>query len=194
VRVERHFARDRGKDMKKTIVVFGVISGAISSLLMIGTMLFADKIGFERGYFLGYTTIVLSFLLVYFGIRSYRDEVSSGAITFGKAFAVGISITLISCLFYVATWEVLYFKFLPGFMDKYGAHMVEKLRASGASDAAVLAKVEQMKKYKEMYDNPLINAAMTFIEPFPVGLLITLISAAVLRRKGQAAGSPLPAS
>ena len=180
--------------MKKTIVVFGVISGAISSVLMIGTMLFADKIGFDRGYLLGYTTIVLSFLLVYFGIRSYRDEVSSGAITFGKAFAVGISITLISCLFYVATWEVLYFKFMPDFMDKYGAHVVGKLRASGASDAVVLAKVEEMKKYKEMYDNPLINAAMTFIEPFPVGLLITLISAAVLRRKGQAAGSPMPAA
>jgi hypothetical protein len=182
--------------MKKTIVVFGLISGAISSVLMIGTMLFADKIGFDRGYFLGYTTIVLSFLLVYFGIRSYRDEVSSGAITFGKAFAVGISITLISCLFYVATWEVLYFNFLPGFMDKYGAHIVEKMRASGASDAAVLAKVEEMKKYKEMYNNPLINAAMTFIEPFPVGLLITLISAAVLRRKvgAREAGEELPAA
>jgi hypothetical protein len=90
---------------------------------------------------------------------------------------------VISCLFYVATWEVLYFKFMPDFMDKYGAHVVEKMRASGASDATVLAKAQEMKKAKEMYDNPLINAAMTFIEPFPVGLLITLISAAVLRRK-----------
>ncbi len=180
--------------MKKTIVTFGLISGAISSVLMIGTMLFADKIGFERGYFLGYTTIVLSFLLVYFGIRSYRDEVSSGVITFGKAFAIGIAITLISCLFYVATWEILYFKFLPGFMDKYGAHVVEKMRASGASDSAILAKTQEMRKYKEMYDNPLINAAMTFIEPFPVGLLITLISAAVLRRKARAERAPLPAA
>ena len=182
--------------MKKTIVTFGLISGAIASVLMIGTMLFADKIGFDRGYVLGYTTIVLSLLLVYFGIRSYRDELSGGAITFGKAFAVGISITVISCLFYVATWEVLYFKFLPGFMDKYGAHIVEKMRASGASDAAILAKTQEVKKYKEMYDNPLINAAMTFIEPFPVGLLITLLSAAVLRRKtrGATAGEALPAA
>jgi hypothetical protein len=184
------------EDMRKTIVTFGLISGAVSSVLMIGTMLFADKIGFDRGYVLGYTTIVLSLLLVYFGIRSYRDEVSGGAITFGKAFAVGISITVISCLFYVATWEVLYFKFLPGFMDKYGAHVVEKLRASGASDAAILAKTQEVTKYKEMYDNPLINAAMTFIEPFPVGLLITLLSAAVLRKKSSTrdAGAALPAA
>jgi Protein of unknown function (DUF4199) len=182
--------------MKKIIVTFGLISGAVASVLMIGTMLFADKIGFDRGYLLGYTTIVLSLLLVYFGIRSYRDEMSGGTITFGKAFAVGISITVISCLFYVATWEVLYFKFMPDFMDKYGAHMVEKMRASGASDVAILAKTQEVKKYKEMYDNPLINAAMTFIEPFPVGLLITLLSAAVLRRKAPTrdAGAALPAA
>lgn len=180
--------------MKKVIVTFGVISGAISSVLMIGTMLFADRIGFDRGYFLGYTTIVLSFLLVYFGIRSYRDEVAGGMISFGKGFAVGISITLISCVFYVLTWEVLYFKFMPDFMDKWSAHAVEKLRAAGASDATILAKAQEMKKYKEMYDNPLTNAAMTFLEPFPVGLLITLISAAVLRRKGQGERAPMPAA
>ncbi|HTR24774.1 MAG TPA: DUF4199 domain-containing protein [Terriglobales bacterium] len=170
--------------MKKTIVTFGLISGVISSVLMVGTMVYSDKIGFDRGYVLGYTTIVLSFLLVYFGIRSYRDNVGGGMISFGKGFAVGISITLISCVFYVLTWQVLYFKFMPDFMDKWSAHAVEKLRASGATDATILAKVEQMKKYKEMYDNPLTNAAMTFIEPFPVGLLITLLSAAVLRKKG----------
>ena len=89
---------------------------------------------------------------------------------------------MISCLCYVVTWEIIYFNFMPDFMDKYGAHMIEKAKASGANAAAVQA---QVKKYKEMYDNPLINAAMTFIEPFPIGLVITLISAAVLRRKPQ---------
>jgi hypothetical protein len=179
--------------MKKTIITFGLISGAVSSLMMLATVPFADRIGFDKGLVVGYTGIVLSFLLVFFGIRSYRDNYGNGQITFSKAFAVGISITVISCICYVVTWEILYFNFLPDFMDKYGAHMIEKAKASGASDAAVLAKV---KKYKEMYDNPLINAAMTFIEPFPIGLIMTLISAAVLRRKpqAQAAGSPLPAS
>jgi len=139
---------------------------------------------------------VLSFLLVFFGIRSYRDNVGNGQITITKAFAVGISITLISCIFYVVTWEVLYFNFLHDFMDKYGAYMVEKLKASGASPAAVQAQLQQLKKYKELYENPLFNAAITFIEPFPIGLVITLISAAVLRRKPQSqpAQSPLPAS
>jgi Protein of unknown function (DUF4199) len=175
--------------MKKTILTFGLISGAISSLMMVATVPFAGKISFDKGLIIGYTSIVLSFLLVFFGIRSYRDNVGKGQITFSKAFVVGISITLISCICYVVTWEILYFNFLPDFMDKYGAHMVERAKASGASATAVQAQVEQAKKYKEMYDNPLLNAAMTFIEPFPVGLVITVLSAAVLRRKPR----PVPA-
>ena len=180
--------------MKKVVLVFGLISGAVSSLMMIATVPFTDRIGFDKGEYLGYTVIILAFLLVFFGIRSYRDNVGGGQITFGKAFAVGLSITLISCICYVITWEVLYFYFLPGFMDKYSAYMVQKLQASGASAAAVQDQVEQLRKYKAMYDNPLFNAAITFIEPFPIGLVITLVSSAVLRRRPQPTQAPVPAS
>jgi hypothetical protein len=183
-------------DMKKTILTFGLISGAISSLVMVAIVPFADRIGFERGPVIGYTSIVLSFLLVFFGIRSYRDSLGNGQITFLKAFAVGISITLISCVCYVVTWEVIYYNFLPDFWDKYGAHLVEKLRASGASEAAVQARLQEVAKYRELYKNPLFNALLTFIEPFPIGLVITLISALVLRRRpsSQRERSPLPTS
>jgi Protein of unknown function (DUF4199) len=182
--------------MRKTIITFGLISGAISSLMMVATVPIARKMGIDQGVFLGYTSIVLSFLLVFFGIRSYRDNIGNGQITFLKAFAVGISITLVSCLCYVVTWEILYYNFLTDFWDKYGGHLVEKLRASGASPEAVQAKLEQVARYKELYKNPLINAALTFIEPFPIGLGITLISALVLRRKPrlQPEPSPLPAA
>ncbi len=182
--------------MKKTVLTFGLISGAISSVLMVATVPFAHKIGFNKALIVGYTTIVLSFLLVFFGIRSYRDNAGNGRITFTKAFAVGISITLISCIFYVGTWEILYFNFMHDFMDNYGAQTIEKLKASGASPAAVEVQVQQLKKLKEQYENPLFNSLMTFIEPFPVGLAITLLSAAVLRKKAQSqsAQTPLPAS
>lgn len=175
--------------MKKTVFTFGLISGAISAAMMVATMTIADKIGMDRGEIVGYTTIVLSFLLVFFGIRSYRDNQADGQITFAKAFAVGICITLISCVCYVITWEILYFNFMHDFMDKYGAHVIEKAKAAGASAAAIQQQTEQLKRYKELYENPLINAAMTFIEPFPVGLLITLISAAVLKKKPQSQSS-----
>lgn len=172
--------------MRKTIITFGVISGAISSLLMVATVPFADRIGFDKGEIVGYTVIVLSFLLVFFGIRSYRENVGNGQITFARAFAVGISITVISSIFYVVTWEILYYNFLPGFMDKYGAYLTAKLKTSGASASQIQEQLQQIQKFKELYANPVINALLTFIEPFPVGLVITLVSAAILSRKPRA--------
>ena len=170
--------------MKRIVIIFGVISGLISSALMFLTLplMHTGAVNFSNGYILGYTSIVLSFLLVFFGIRSYREN-AGGTISFGRAFSVGILITLISCVFYVASWEVIYFKIMPDFADKYAAHAISEMRTKGATDAAIAAKKVEMEKMKTMLNNPLLNAAMTFIEPFPVGLLITLISAAILRRR-----------
>lgn len=172
-----------GAPVKKTIITFGLISGAIVSVLMAATIPFADRIGFDKGEYIGYTTIVLAFLMVFFGIKSYRDNVSNGEITFTKAFLVGISITVISSLCYVVTWEILYYNFLPGFMDKYGAYLMAKMKASGASAAELQAQLQGIQKFKDLYSNPLLNGLVTFIEPFPVGLVITLLSSAILRRK-----------
>ena len=171
--------------MKKTIITFGLISGAVSSLMMVCTIPFFHRIGFNKALILGYTSIVLSFLLVYFGIRSYRDNVANGHITFGKAFGIGLCITLISCVFYVGTWEVLSHTVLRDFMDTYSASMIAKAKASGASPQAVQAKIDEIQQMKVMYANPLYSVLMTFIEPFPVGLLITLISSVVLRKKAR---------
>lgn len=172
--------------MKRTVLTFGLASGAVSSLLMLGTIPFMHRIGFDHGLVVGYTGIVLSFLLVFFGIRSYREQ-AGGAITFGRAFSVGILITLISCVFYVATWQLIYFKLQPGFMDRWEVYAVEKARAKGETPEAVEATRRQIRTFKEAYDNPLTNAAYTFIEPFPVGLLVTLISATALRRNSPTA-------
>jgi len=172
--------------VRKTIITFGLISGVISSVLMVCTIPFAHRIGFDKALILGYTSIVLSFLLVFFGIRSYRDNVADGHISFGKAFGIGICITLISCVFYVATWEVLYHTVYPDFMDTYSASMISKAQASGASAQVVQAKINEIRQMKVMYANPLYNVLYTFIEPFPVGLLITLISSVVLKKKARA--------
>ena len=170
--------------MKRTVLVFGLISGFIASALMFLTMplMHNGTISFDNGYVIGYTSIVLSMLLVFFGIRSYREQ-NGGTITFGRAFAVGILITLISCVFYVVSWEVIYFNFMPDFAEKYTAHLVASKRAKGASDAEIAETLKQKDQIKAIYDNPLTNAAFTFIEPFPVGLIMTLVSAGILRRK-----------
>ncbi len=169
--------------MKKTVLTFGLISGAISSSMMLAVMPLVDRIGTDKGEIIGYTTIVVSFLLVFFGIRSYRENVGGGRITFLRGLSVGLLITLISCACYVITWEIIYYKLMPGFADKFATYMVEQVRASGASQQVIDAKLQEMKAFKVMYDKPLFNIAITFMEPFPIGLIITMISAAILRKK-----------
>ena len=173
--------------MKKTVLTFGLISGAISAVMMVATTPFADRIGFNKAEIIGYTTIVLSALLIFLGIRSYRENVTSGRITFVRGFAVGILITLLSNVLYVATWEILYYKWLPDFPDKYAAYTIERAKAAGANQVALDKKLQEAKQFKEMYKNPAINVALTFMEVFPIGLGVTLLSAAVLRRKSSPA-------
>jgi Protein of unknown function (DUF4199) len=169
--------------MKKIVLTFGLLSGLLSAAMMSATVPFLDRLGFDRGIYYGYTAIVISFLFVYFGIRSYRDNVLGGSMTFGRGFQAGILITLISCAFYVATWLFLYYNVIPDFGEKYAAYVIETARAGGASAAELEATTRSTSEAMEMLKNPLLNAAITFIEPFPVGLLITLISAAVLRKQ-----------
>jgi len=172
--------------MKKTVWKFGLISGALLSAMMAATIPFQDEKGFDHSLLVGYTTMVLSFLLIYFGVRSYRDNVGKGTVGFGRALAVGALIGVVASACYVATWEVMYFKFMPDFMTKYGAHELEKARAAGASEAALAQKKEELDKFEKMYQNPAVNIAYTFLEPLPVALLIALVSAGVLSRRKRA--------
>jgi hypothetical protein len=172
--------------MKKIVLTFGLIAGAIISVLMDTSLLLASRIGPSHSMVIGYTIMVASFLLIYFGIRSYRDNNLAGRISFGRAFACGILITLVTTCCYVATWEVLYFNFIPHFMDSYFAAQIHKVQSSGLDPATAAAQVAAIQHSQQLYQNPFVNMAYTFIEPLPVGLIITLVSAALLRRKSPA--------
>ena len=151
--------------MKKVVLTFGLIAGAMISVLMDGSLLLANKIGSgHNSMVLGYTIMVASFLLIYFGIRSYRDNTLGGQISFGRAFACGILIALITTVCYVATWEVLYFNFMPHFMDSYFAAQIQKVQSSGLDPAATAAQVAAIQRSQQLYQNPLVNIAYTFIE------------------------------
>ena len=179
--------------MTKIVLTFGLISGVVISVLMDGSILISSKIGSGRSMALGYTMMVASFLLVYFGIRSYRDNVLSGQISFGRALACGLLITAITCACYVVTWEIIYFNFMPHFMDGYFAAQVHRVQTSALDPATRAARIAAINHSQQLYRNPLVNMAYTLIEPLPVGVIITLVSAALLRRK-QPLPSPSPAA
>jgi hypothetical protein len=179
--------------LKKIVLTFGLICGLIMSVLMDGSLLLADKFGpGHDSLLLGYTILVASSLLIYFGIRSYRDNTLAGQISFGRAFACGILITLIACVCYVAVWEVFYFNFIPHYMDSYFAAQIHKIQSSGLDPATTAARVAAIEHSQQLYQNPFVNMAYAFIEPLPIGVIIALISAAILRRKApvEPAGAP----
>lgn len=166
--------------MKKTVLTYGLISGAIGAALLLAHVPFME--GGTKDLIVGYTGIVLSALLIFFGVRSYRENVGHGKISFARGFSVGILIAIISAACYVAAWEAVYFS-NPGIADHVFDQPIKDLKAKGASQAEIDAATVQVESFKKLYANPFANAAFTLVEPLPVGVLMTLISAAILRRK-----------
>jgi len=173
--------------MKKNIIVYGLIAGVVVSTLM---LLSVNSISHREGNFdfntsllIGYASMLIAFSLVFVGIRNYRDKYNEGVISFGKAFKIGIMIVLIASTMYVVAWLIDYFYFIPDFAEKYAAHTIDKLKASGASQQEIDKQVKDMANFAAMYKNPFYNAMMTYIEILPVGLVVTLISSLILKRK-----------
>jgi hypothetical protein len=170
--------------MKKIVIICGLIGGLIVSVLMvISTAIYYKSGNFENGLLYGYASMLLAFSLVFVGIKNYRDKYNSGIISFGKAFKTGLFITLIASTIYVIVWMIDYYVFIPDFADKYAAHMLEKLKADGASLAEIAKQTKTMDNFSEMYKNPFMVALFTYAEIIPVGLIVTLISALILKRK-----------
>jgi hypothetical protein len=178
--------------MRKNIIIYGLISGAIVSIIMIFTTNYIShcegNVDYGISMLIGYASMLISFSLVFVGIRNYRDKYNAGVISFGKAFKTGILIVLIASTIYVIAWLIAYFFFIPDFMEKYTAHELTKLKASGASQAEIDREAKEMADFAIMYKNPFFNAMMTYIEILPVGLIVTLISSLILKRKTLPAG------
>jgi hypothetical protein len=177
--------------MKQTVLKYGFLGGGVLSALMVLTIGGAQLLGLENGgvggMVVGYTTMVLSFLTIHFGVRSYRDTVLGGSVRFWPALRVGLLIALIGSACYAATWLVVNPLLLPDFAAKYGAQAIraaEQEAIAGGKSAADVQRVrDEMAKFIEMYKNPFYNFGMTIMEPLPVGLLMSLYSAARLSRR-----------
>lgn len=170
--------------MKQTILRYGLISGAIAAVLMLASAFyFRSTADFKYGAYFGYVGIFLSMIFVFVGVRHYREAVAGGVLSFGKGFQIGLLIAIISCVCYVLTWFFVYEFIMPDFMDQYMAHSLAQLQQSGAGQAEIERFTAEMNQFKEMYKNPLVRFGLTFLEPFPMGFLVSLISAFVLRKR-----------
>lgn len=172
--------------MKKIVTTYSLLASAISAVMWIIISLgMKEGQGFENGMFIGYAAMTLSFLMIYFAQASYRTNIGNGYISFGKAIQIGLLITLISGIFYVIVWAIVYNTMLPDFMEQYSAYELNKLQESGASEAKIKEYVKSAAIWKERYKNPLWFSLMTFMEPLPVGIIVTLISTFLARMKNK---------
>jgi hypothetical protein len=173
--------------MKKNILIYGIIAGILVSVLMISTVNYLShcegNVDYDNSLVIGYASMLISLSLVFVGIRNYRDKYNGGVISFGKAFKTGMLIVLVASTIYVIAWLIDYFYFIPDFMDKYSVHVLDELKASGASEMEIEKQTKELAEFAVMYKNPFYNAMMTYVEILPVGLVVTLISSLVLKRK-----------
>jgi len=169
--------------MKKLVLVYGIIAGVIvAGMMAFSTGYYCAKGDFEGGMIYGYSAMIIAFSMIFVGTKIFRDKQNGGIISFGKAFKVGFFITLVASTIYVLSWLVIYYNFVPDFMDKYAAAMLAKDQASGISAAELAKKTTEMNQMKEWYKNPLFVILMTYVEILPVGLVVSLISALILKR------------
>ncbi|NJO90740.1 MAG: DUF4199 domain-containing protein [Chloroflexia bacterium] len=168
--------------MKKIVLIFGIIAGMIVSAMLFISMA-TQSVDFENGELLGYATMIIALSTIFFGIKTYRDKHLDGSIKFGKAFLMGLYITLIASAMYTVSWMIILNTSAENFMEDYYQHSVEQLKQSGQTQAEIDLQIQQMEEFKELYKNPIVHIGVTFLEIFPVGLLISIISAAILRKR-----------
>jgi hypothetical protein len=169
--------------MKKIVMIFGFILGAIlcANAIYMMNMMRSDP-NFKGNDVIGYAAMVVVFSLIYFGVRNYRNKYLDGTISFGKAFKTGALIALVASTLYVAVGLAYYYLFAPDFLDHYINYVLKNTPADKLADKTV-----EMANYKKMYKNPLFAILISYSEVLPIGLVVALVSALLLKRKSKKA-------
>ncbi|MBT1689397.1 DUF4199 domain-containing protein [Dawidia soli] len=176
--------------MKRNVLIFGSILGTILAVngLFMCTRCYNHP-EFESHDTLGYTALIVVLSLIFFGTRNYRNKQLGGSITFVQALKTGALIALLGSTIYVALWLPYYYLVIPDFMDKYVIHVMKNAERSGATAAELADTASYMKKFQENYKSPLFVVLASYAEVLPIGLVVALISALVLKKKPR---EPIP--
>jgi hypothetical protein len=170
----------------KTTLIYGTIAGLITALAwLVGELV--QPSGEEKnmviGMIIGYAAMLLGFTMIFIGIKSYRDKVLGGIITYGNALLLGLSITMVSSIIYVAGWMFYMPRYAPDYMDIYVATEIINVENSSISPDEKQQKITELETFLADYKKPHIIILYTLMEIVPVGALLSLIAAGVFRKK-----------
>ena len=168
--------------MTRIVLIYGTIAGLIVAIPMIALMLLLTKeTAPDNGAFYGYLTMIVALTAVFVGVKRYRDKVHGGVIRFVPALLVGLGISAVASLIYTVGWEISLAATGFDLGAEYSRAAIEEARTAGAPAAEIQRITERADAFARMYANPLYRLPITFVEMFPIGVLISLISAALLR-------------
>lgn len=161
--------------------IYGLLAGAITIASILLSLIFFDSSHVASLEWLGYLVMILALSLIFFGVKRYRDRDLGGVITFGNAFMVGMLIAVIAGFAYVIGWEIYLAMTDHAFIAQYASTLIEEMTAQGATEAEIADLTAQMDALQVQYADPLYRLPITFLEIFPVGLLVTIVAALLLR-------------
>lgn len=168
--------------MKKSILLYGLIAGGIVTVgMLLAIYRFNGGNDMSGGEVYGYTGMLLAFSTIFIALWQYRK--AQGSLPFKKAFLIGLGISVIASTMYTATWMIYSNTYAQDFMTKYAEAVEHKMEKDHVSQEVMQQKKAEMKRMVELYKNPLFKIGMTYLEILPLGLLISLIAAAIMRRK-----------
>ena len=164
--------------MNKIVLKNGLFgSSIVTALLLSVTFYMKANPEKEVSMFFGFAGMLLAFFFVVLGIKQQRDT-NNGSISLGKAFLTGFWITLNISTVYVVVWLIIFYNFFPNFAEHYTDMAIAK-----ASPDEVAQVTEEMNSFKEMYKNPIMVILLTYMEILPLGIVFSLISALILKKK-----------
>lgn len=170
--------------MLRIILIYGLIGAVIAGGPLLWGMLTFDVNSRqmpENGALIGYATILVALTGVFLGVKHYRDKVKGGVIKFVPALGVGLGISAVASLGWVVAWEISLAMTKFDFVAAYYGAMIEQAQADGATAEKIAQMRTEQEGFASMYSNPVIRMGITFVEMFPIGVVISLISAALLR-------------
>ncbi len=167
--------------MRKIVIVYGLLSGLVVILPMAAGIALGGSESFFSSELFGYLIMLVALSMIFVAIKKYRDQELGGVIRFWPALGLGLAISVIAGAVYVGVWELYLFRTDYAFIDQYTASVIEVRKAEGVNGAALKELVAEMEALKTNYSKPWFRLPITFTEIFPVGLLVSLVSAGLLR-------------
>lgn len=171
--------------MNKNILIYGAIAGVVVAIGMFANlMLFEgqENPDYAKGELIGYASMLVAFSTIFFAVRSYRIF-NDGFISFAQALKIGLGVTIVASLIYMIAWMTMGPILAPDFTESYYEYNLEQIRNSDKSEAEIQQQIESMESQRETFENPVLQSLITFMEIFPVGLVVSLVVAAVLKKK-----------